>query len=105
VKGGVLDRAHLETVSGSVRFEGGLAKRATLDAESVSGTIDLTLPSGIAADFSLSTFSGHIDTQWGTVPSKEKYSPEKRLEYSTGANGATITVHTLSGGIRVTSPQ
>ena len=105
VSGGTLERAQLETVSGSVRFEGGLGKRATLHAESVSGTIDLMLASGIAADFSLSTFSGHIDTEWGTVPSKDRYSPEKRLEYSTGSGGATITVHTLSGGIRIAKVQ
>jgi DUF4097 and DUF4098 domain-containing protein YvlB len=97
-----LDRADLEPVSGSVRFQGNLGQRATLAAEAVSGSIELSLPAGISADFDLSSFSGHIETQWGQAePSRERHSPEKRLTFSTGHGGATITVHTLSGTIRI----
>ena len=60
VSGGSFERAHLETVSGSLSFEGGLASGATFEAETVSGSVTLALPASVAADFSISTFSGSV---------------------------------------------
>src|SRR6185503_2952690 len=57
VVGGTFSHGHLETVNGRVKFEGDLAPNAVLDAESVSGVIELSLPPTVAADFTLSTFS------------------------------------------------
>jgi DUF4097 and DUF4098 domain-containing protein YvlB len=102
VTGGTFDRVRLETVSGELRFEGGLGKTATLDAETVSGGVDIALPAGIAADFSITTFSGGVDNELGPPAQKtSKWTPEKELSFSTGAGGAKVNVQTLSGGIRL----
>jgi DUF4097 and DUF4098 domain-containing protein YvlB len=100
VSGGTFQRAHLETVSGSLSFEGGLASGATLEAETVSGSVALSLPASVAADFTISTFSGSVDNAFGP-PAKRvgQYTPEKELEFSTGGGGASVSVHTLSGSI------
>jgi DUF4097 and DUF4098 domain-containing protein YvlB len=102
VIGGTFERARLETVSGELRFEGSLAKNATLDAETVSGGVDMALPPGISADFSITTFSGNVDNELGPPAQKSsKWTPEKELSFSTGSGGAKVNVQTLSGSIRL----
>ena len=108
VDGGTFSHGHLETVNGKVRFEGELAKGAVLDAESVSGEVALWLPGTAAADFTLSTFSGTIDNDLGPALDREsgRDNPsEKELSFTTGAGGATVTIHTLSGAIAIRKRQ
>jgi DUF4097 and DUF4098 domain-containing protein YvlB len=102
VSGGSFDRAALESVSGGVRFEAGLSGRATLSVESVSGPVDLYLPAGLGADFTVSTFSGPVTNELGPAAEKtSKWTPEKELSFTTGSGGARITVETLSGAINI----
>lgn len=102
VSGGAFQRAHLETVSGSLSFDGGLTSGATLEAETVSGSVTLILPANVAADFSLSTFSGGVDNALGPPATRVgEHTTEKELEFSTGGGGASVSVHTLSGGISI----
>ena len=66
----------------------------------MSGSVTLALPAGVAADFSVSTFSGGVDNALGPPASRVgEYTTEKELEFSTGGGGANVSVHTLSGGI------
>src|SRR5262245_8624874 len=101
VTGSTFERAHLEAVSGSIRFEGDLGKRAILEAETVSGGVEIVLPGSVSADFEISTFSGGIDNELGPAapPKGRRYSPEKELSFTTGSGGAKVVVQTLSGGI------
>jgi DUF4097 and DUF4098 domain-containing protein YvlB len=100
VSGATFSRAHVETVSGSLSFEGGLGSGATLEAETVSGSVVLALPASVAADFSVSTFSGSIDNAFGPSATRVgRHTPEKELQFSTGGGGASVSVHTLSGSI------
>ena len=102
VSGGSFDRAKLESVAGSIRFEGGLSARATLSVESVSGSVDLFLPAGLGAEFTVSTFSGAITNELGPAAEKtSKWTPEKELSFTTGSGGARITVETLSGTVGI----
>jgi DUF4097 and DUF4098 domain-containing protein YvlB len=108
VSGGTFNHGHLETVNGKVHFEGDLSKGAVLDLESVSGGIELSLPPTAAADFTLSTFSGTIDNELGPALDRESghdNPSEKQLSFTTGAGGATVTIHTLSGAIAIRKRQ
>jgi DUF4097 and DUF4098 domain-containing protein YvlB len=108
VSGGTFTHGHLETVNGQVRFEGDLAKGAVLDADSVSGGIELALGPAVAADFTLSTFSGTVENELGPALDREsgRDNPsEKELSFTTGAGGATVTIHTLSGAIAIRKRQ
>jgi DUF4097 and DUF4098 domain-containing protein YvlB len=106
VTGGSFDRAQLESVAGSVRFEAGLAPRATLGVESVSGTVDLLLPAALGAEFSVSTFSGDIVNELGPAAEKaSKWAPGKELSFTSGSGGARITVETLSGTVNIRKKQ
>jgi DUF4097 and DUF4098 domain-containing protein YvlB len=102
VIGASFDRASLETVSGGLRFEGDLAPKATLEASTVSGYVEFVLPAVVKADFSITSFSGEIENEFGPAPRKvSKYTSEKELEFSTGAGGADVSIETLSGGIKL----
>jgi hypothetical protein len=100
VGSGPFDRAHLESVSGAVRFEGDLSRHAVLEAQTVSGEVELALPASVAADFTISSFSGGVSNDFGpAVYRMGRHSPEKDLSFSTGGGGAKVSVETLSGGI------
>jgi DUF4097 and DUF4098 domain-containing protein YvlB len=100
ISGGSFERAHLETVSGSLSFDGALTSGATLEAETVSGSVTITLPGSVGADFSISTFSGSVENAFGQPATRlNEHTPEKELEFSTGGGGASVSIHTLSGGI------
>jgi DUF4097 and DUF4098 domain-containing protein YvlB len=89
-------------VSGPLRFEGGLTKGGSLSAEAVSGSVELVLPASLAADFTVSSFSGGIENELGPAAQKSsRWTPEKELSFTTGAGGAKVTVETLSGSIRL----
>ena len=100
VTGGSFERASLETVSGTLRFEGDLGKEASLEASTVSGSVQLALPASVTAQFSLTTFSGEIQNEIGTAVAKRtRFTSEKQLEFTTGEGGAAVSVQTLSGSI------
>ena len=102
VTGGSFDRVTLESVAGGVRFEGGLSAKATLSVETVSAPVELFLPAGLGAEFSVSTFSGAITNDLGPAAEKSsRFTPEKELTFTTGAGGARITVETLSGAVGI----
>ena len=103
VTGSAFDRANLETVSGGLRFEGDLRPEASLEANSVSGETDFLFPATVSADFSVTTFSGEIVNELGgPAPIRSsKWTSEKELEFTAGKGGASVTIETLSGAIRL----
>ncbi len=90
----------MESVSGDVRFEGGLAQGGSLEASTVSGDVEAALPAALAADFTLGTFSGGIENDFG---SRDVGKPEdhtgRHVSFTTGAGGASVEVKTFSGAI------
>ena len=103
VVGGTFTRAQLETVSGRIVFEGALGKGATLSAETVSGSVDLTLPASVSADFSISSFSGeHRERARAPRPRRPaSWTSEKELSFTSGTGRGKVSVETLSGNIRL----
>ena len=103
VTGGKFERAKLETVNGRITFEGELVPRATLGIESVGGSVELRLPAGTDADFTINTFSGSIRNDWGEEGRRtSKYTREQELAFTAGAGGASVDVQTLSGSVFLT---
>ena len=102
VSGGSFERGHLETVSGSIEFEGDLAGKGWLDVESVSGDVELRLPAGVSAEFSVSSFSGDIENQLGPPARKtSRFTSQREVDFMAGAGGMKVSVKTLSGEIRL----
>jgi DUF4097 and DUF4098 domain-containing protein YvlB len=102
VLGGSWQRAEMESVAGTVRFEAALGPRATVSIETVSGSVELLLPAGVGAEFAVSSFSGQISNELGPAASKPgKWTPQTELNFTTGSGGARVTVETLSGAIEI----
>jgi DUF4097 and DUF4098 domain-containing protein YvlB len=100
VAGDAFDHVRLATVKGEVEFEGKLGARAALSAESVSGTVKLTLDGSTGADFAVTTMSGKIENGLGGTSSADvSHGPRRALVFSTGGGGAKVSIQTLSGAV------
>jgi hypothetical protein len=99
---GALVRAHLETVSGTIAYDGSVDARGTLEAVTHSGDVTLRFPSDIAADFELESFDGAIlngiTAKSSDVPKPFKGKP---LNFVTGSGGARVSVRSFKGEIRI----
>jgi hypothetical protein len=102
-------RVKMESVSGSITYDGSLSRDGRYELSSHSGEINLALPSDIGADLSLRTFSGSIDSE---IPltmrgdtrqdGRRSYGPrERRMDFTLGGGGARITAETFSGSINI----
>ncbi len=101
VTGGAVSRAELQTTSGDIRFDAGLASGGRLDAKTVSGTVDLLLPAATAADFDVTTFSGQISNEFGPQARRaSEYGPGRELSFSTGAGGRVVA-KSFSGSVHL----
>lgn len=95
-----LDEGDFESVSGSMTFTGNLKADGSLDFECHSGTVELSLPAGVSAEFDLTTFSGDIENDFGPDAERvNRYAPGKELSFTTGAGEADVSIETFSGDI------
>jgi len=102
VLGGSYERAELESVAGTVRFDAALSPRAALSIETVSGEVELSLAAGIGADFAVSSFSGRISNELGPAAVKSgKWTPQTELNFTTGSGGVRVKIETLSGSVNI----
>lgn len=102
-----LKRAHLETVSGPVAYDGTVAARGTLEVVTHSGDVTLRLPTEISAEFDLSSFDGAILYGLsGKGKGKGEPVPQvgKPMSFTTGGGDARVTVRSFKGEIRVLKP-
>ena len=114
---GAEGRVKLETVSGSINYGGPAVSE--FNAESVSGTIDATavptkgarvrletmsghlhlhLPAALSARLTAETFSGNIQSDFGSV-SKAEFGPGSSLDARVGEGDARIEIESFSGSI------
>lgn len=102
LQAGMIESGRLETVSGDLTFSGKLSSNARLTAESMSGDVEIIVPSDQSALFKAESFSGTIKSDFGSV-SNEKHGPGSHLKHAAGDGGAEIRVESFSGNIRIRS--
>jgi DUF4097 and DUF4098 domain-containing protein YvlB len=101
ITGGPFSSVSLESVAGNVVFDADLEATARLDAESVSGGVEIFVRSGFKADYDIETFSGEIENELGAgTIERAEFLPSKELHFSTGGGGR-VRVETLSGTIAI----
>jgi DUF4097 and DUF4098 domain-containing protein YvlB len=92
----------VRTTSGSLEFRGKLLPDAELEAESVSGDLDLHAPAEKGYDFEISTFSGDIENCFKlNAVNTSRYGPGRRLTGTHGDGGAKVRIQTMSGDVEV----
>ncbi|MCH8204088.1 MAG: DUF4097 family beta strand repeat protein [Candidatus Hydrogenedentes bacterium] len=100
IKGGTLEELEVDTIAGTVRFDGMPAEDADFKIETLSGSVRLTFDAEVSGEFDLRTFSGGINTDFGPSPSSRGRSGRgKTLRFTHGDGDATIEVETFSGSI------
>jgi DUF4097 and DUF4098 domain-containing protein YvlB len=100
VSGGPWRKLTLSTVSGDVQLAGGLAPNGSFNVDSMSGDVQVQVPSNLSAIIKASTFSGDLRSDFGTVK-KVEHGPGSDLETTAGAGGAKMTIETFSGDLRI----
>jgi hypothetical protein len=92
----------IETITGPVTFQGTVIRGGTLNIETHDGLVDLTVPRDQLADFDLTTFGGSVtNALGGDGPVIPKGKPIRFSSGAGGAGGATVTVRTFRGNVRV----
>jgi DUF4097 and DUF4098 domain-containing protein YvlB len=92
-------RAH--TTAGAVRVEGTLARRATVEASSVSGDLTVRASADGGYAYEVSSFSGNIDDCFNAIPEHTKYGPGSRLEGTRGDGAGHVRLKTMSGNVQL----
>jgi DUF4097 and DUF4098 domain-containing protein YvlB len=96
-----LQRAELESISGDVDLEAGLADDARINATTTSGRVKLMFNGGTGGDYELSSFSGGIDNCFGPEPAHNGPGSRRELRFSEGDGDARVYVRTMSGSIEL----
>jgi DUF4097 and DUF4098 domain-containing protein YvlB len=92
----------VRTTSGSLDFRGKLLPDAELDAESVSGDLNVRAAAEKGYDFEISTFSGDIENCFNLdAVNTNRYGPGRRLTGKQGDGGARVRIQTMSGDVEV----
>lgn len=102
VSGDRIEYGSFESVSGDLRYTGGVTPGGALDLKSHSGNVELTLPAGVIADFEANTFSGDIQSDFGgDVRRTSRYGPGREMRLETGRNGGRVRIQTFSGTVKL----
>ena len=95
-----LQRGRFESVTGELRYDGGVERGSSLTFESHAGPIVLTLPGNVSADFDVTAFNGEIKNSIVRLnPRLGGDLRSKLLEFTAGEGGAQVTVTNFKGSI------
>ncbi len=97
---GRAERLRAETVSGRIVATGELLPGGSVAMQSVSGSIELALGGSVDARINAKTFSGGIDSDFGT-PESGGIGGGKKLATQVGGGSADIRLESFSGRIKV----
>lgn len=97
---GKADRLRAETVSGRIVASGELLPDGSVAMQSVSGSIELALGGTVDARINAKTFSGGIDSDFGT-PESGGIGGGKTLNTQIGGGSADVRLESFSGRIKV----
>ena len=105
VEGRRFDEVRLSTVSGRVKFEGDIGPKASLEAKSVNGSVELRLPSNTSARFVLGSANGRLETDFapgrGGRDRDDNDSDERKMSFSIGGNDARIEARSVNGSVSI----
>lgn len=95
----VLDDLEIGTVSGDVRVSTTGVGKGRLRVESMSGEVELEVPANLSARIEAETFSGTIESDFGTVEDQD--GPGSSLDAKAGNGDAQISLESFSGDLTI----
>src|SRR5579863_722218 len=100
-----LDGAHslrAHSTSGDLRFEGSLARGASVEATTVSGALTVRANAAGGFRYEVSTFSGDIGDCFDEKAERtSRYGPGKTLQGTRGDGAGELRLKTMSGDLQV----
>jgi hypothetical protein len=104
VEGKRFEEVRLSSVSGKVRFEGDIGPKASVEAKSVNGSVELRLPSNTSGHFTLGSANGRLDTDF--APGRggrddDEHDGDRKLSFTVGGNDARIEARSVNGSVRI----
>ncbi len=93
LQGRGLSQGEVSSVSGDIVFAGSFERGAFgFSFETHGGSIELRLPTDIAADFEVRALRGRVDNQFG---------PAASGSFTTGGGGPQVKVTSFKGGVKI----
>ncbi len=100
--GGEVERAKLESTTGSIFFATALSRASSVELESHSGAIDIFFMGRGDVEVDAATITGTITNYWtNTRPTKGSEGRGMTLVTSSGMGGSRIVVRTFKGTVQV----
>lgn len=100
MEGGVFERTKIETVTGNVSFAGRIDRSGIFDFDTHSGSVDIAIPDGTNASFSVVTIAGSITNNASRGrPTAGRFGRGSELTTEMGDGGAKISVRTFKGPV------
>lgn len=97
---GVTERARLEATTGQIRFALGIARGASVELETHSGTIDIQLSRKADVEIDAATVTGTIENSWTrTRPAAGREGRGMTLGTFGGQAGGRVVVRSFKGRI------
>jgi hypothetical protein len=96
VGGARVTEAQLETVSGEISWKGSIARAGGLEAQTMTGDIELRLPVELGADLQLAAPPGNVTSEWPLARPASRGAP---IRASIGDGGASVIARTFKGRI------
>jgi hypothetical protein len=95
-------RVTAETVNGAVSYEGSIRSDGWYRFSTHNGPIDLTIPAGVGATFTASTFNGTLETGFPVTLREAKEG--KEFSFTLGSGGARIELESFNGTMSIRRP-
>lgn len=100
IENGAFTRVIVNTVNGSINFNGQLLSGGRLEAETINGSVNIDFTGDLSARIDVQTFNGEIDNCFGPRPDKtSRYIPGQELRFTVGGGDGRVSIQTLNGDI------
>ncbi|HKK28348.1 MAG TPA: DUF4097 family beta strand repeat-containing protein [Gemmatimonadota bacterium] len=91
--------------SGDISFRGRPARDATLEFQTASGDVDVTLPDDVGATYEVTTVSGELVTdREARLLGAQHFGGGRQYRLSVGDGSVHVTVQAVSGTVRIGRP-
>lgn len=91
---------NVETVSGSVNFDGSLSSNTEVDIHTISGSVTLKISGPLPGEYDLRTASGSINCSFGPTVERRR-GPGQTLRFELDERDGDVRIETFSGSINV----
>jgi DUF4097 and DUF4098 domain-containing protein YvlB len=99
-----IERGRFESVDGDVRYRADVARLASLEFVNHAGAIEVALPPSAAAEITVNSFQGTIESDLGVTPKRSMLKGQGTEEtYMLRGGGAYLSLRTFKGPVLLRS--